>query len=175
MAEIFANFQRFRKALNTALKRGCRSLDLDLRQASVLKALADLGPSSAVDLCQATISDPATIYRTVSESVRQGWICQIQDPRDHRCCRLTLTPAGSDLSARVIRLFDQIEKVAFQPFPPSQRLRFNRDLQRLTEHLNATVDPLRQVPRRASAPARHRRRAQDPGALTPQTATPVGS
>ena len=69
MEEIFRNFLRFRQALSVAHKQSCRRLNLDPRQAGILRALDELGPSSAADLCRATISDPATVNRAVAEAV----------------------------------------------------------------------------------------------------------
>ncbi|MGH7441243.1 MAG: MarR family winged helix-turn-helix transcriptional regulator, partial [bacterium] len=102
MRELFRDVQRFRKAVNAAFKESCRSINLDPRQATVLKSLAEMGSPSAVDLCQATLYDPATVNRTVAESVKRGWVTQVKDTHDRRCCRLTLTAQGVELAREVM-------------------------------------------------------------------------
>ncbi|HTB22560.1 MAG TPA: MarR family winged helix-turn-helix transcriptional regulator [bacterium] len=138
MPEIFRHFQGFRKALASAFKQSCRSINLDMRQAAVLKALADLGSSSAVDLCQATLLDPATVNRTVAQSVVRGWIKQVKDPEDRRCCRLSLTALGAEQARLVLRQYRLLERKTFRPFSVEERRRFSRDLERLTSYLKAS-------------------------------------
>jgi DNA-binding MarR family transcriptional regulator len=145
MEEIFRNFLRFRQALSVAHKQSCRRLNLDPRQAGILRALDELGPSSAADLCRATISDPATVNRAVAEAVRMGLVRQVQNPKDRRCCRLTLTPGpGRSLARQVAREYALLAGKTFQAFSAAERRRFNQDLERLTAHLtdlNRMHDP----------------------------------
>ncbi len=139
MPEILRHFQAFRKAFASAFRSSCRSLNLDIHQAAVLKALAELGPSPAVDLSQATLLDPATVNRTVAEAVKRGWVRQVKDTRDRRCCRLTLTDEGLGVARRVLRRIRRLERHALSPFSPEERSRLGRDLTLLTERL-ASVD-----------------------------------
>ncbi len=137
MLELLQNFQRFRKALLAAFKEKCRQLDLDPRQAVLLKALDDLGPSSAVDLCRATLCDPATANRAVAAMVKRGWISRRKDPRDGRCSVLALKEGeGLRLARGVGRQYAQLAREAFRPFSGQERRRLNRDLTRLTQHMD---------------------------------------
>jgi DNA-binding MarR family transcriptional regulator len=155
MEEIFRNFLRFRQALSVAHRRSCARLNLDPRQAGILRALDELGPSSAVDLSRATLCDPATVNRVVARAVRMGLIRQVQNPKDRRCCRLTLTPGpGRSLARQVAREYALLAGNTFRVFSVAERRRFNRDLERLTAHLadiNRTHDP---APGKSLPPAR---------------------
>jgi DNA-binding MarR family transcriptional regulator len=169
MDDFFRNFLRFRQALSIAHRQSCRRLNLDPRLAALLRALDDLGPSSAVDLSRATLSDPATVNRVVAGAVGMGLIRQVQNPKDRRCCRLTLTPGpGRSLARQVAREYALLARKTFQAFSAVERRRFNRDLGRLTAHLtdlNRIHDGVpgksRPPARRPAAQARPRRTAKN--------------
>jgi DNA-binding MarR family transcriptional regulator len=141
MREIFQNFALLRQALNVAARRGYKPLDLDVRQAGILRALHDAGPCSAVELCRATISDPAAINRALGALIRKGVVRQVRDAKDRRRSRLTLTsPAGTGLAREVVRIHEELAQKTFRPFSEPERRRFNRDLERLTIHLNGILE-----------------------------------
>ena len=140
MLEMLENFSRLRRALSLAHVQQLKPLGLGAKQAVILRALAKDGPSSAIDLARATVSDPAAINRTVGGLIKKGLLRQERDAEDGRRCRLSLTPdLGRPMAAKVLALTRQLAAQMAQPLAGPEQARFSQDLQRLTEHLNAQL------------------------------------
>ncbi|MEO0991228.1 MAG: MarR family winged helix-turn-helix transcriptional regulator [Pseudomonadota bacterium] len=60
----------------------------------VLAALADLGPTTATDICAHSAQHKTKVSRAVHSLEGRKWLTRHRDPNDRRTERLTLSPAG---------------------------------------------------------------------------------
>jgi len=136
--EFLENFVRLRRALSQAHALGLKPLGIGPLQAAILRALAQGGPCSAVELARATASDPAAINRAVGALIKKRLLRQRVDPRDARRCRLSLTPgSGRRMAARTLGLSEELARATVAVLSPAELGRLNRGLKALADHVTA--------------------------------------
>jgi len=125
----------YREALESAL----RPFGLGSTQWYVLYQLANSGPTMQRDLGQMLQLERATLSVVVATLVRKGLIEQAPGADDRRQRMLELTPAGSELWARLPDPIAEIRSIAFGPTSDADAATAIRVLreatQRLTEHM----------------------------------------
>jgi len=125
----------YREALESAL----RPFGLGSTQWYVLYQLANSGPTMQRDLGQMLKLERATLSVVVATLVRKGLIEQAPGADDRRQRMLELTPAGTELWARLPDPIAEIRSIAFGPTSDADAaiaIRVLREAtRRLTEHV----------------------------------------
>ena len=125
----------YREALESAL----RPFGLGSTQWYVLYQLANSGPTMQRDLRQMLKLERATLSVVVATLVRKGLIEQAPGADDRRQRMLELTPAGTELWARLPDPIAEIRSIAFGPTSDADAaiaIRVLREAtRRLTEHV----------------------------------------
>jgi len=131
----------YREALESAL----RPFGLGSTQWYVLYQLANGGPTMQRDLGQMLKLERATLSVVVATLVRKGLIEQAPGADDRRQRMLELTPAGTELWARLPDPIAEIRSIAFGPTSDADAATAIRVLreatQRLTEHVGEHPAP----------------------------------
>jgi len=122
-----------------ALESTLRPFGLGSTQWYVLYQLANSGPTMQRDLGQILHLERATLSVVVTTLVRKGLIEQAPGADDRRQRMLELTPAGTELWARLPDPIAEIRSIAFGPTSDADAaiaIRVLREAtQRLTEHM----------------------------------------
>jgi DNA-binding MarR family transcriptional regulator len=87
----------------------------DWRVLATLYARKHLSLRELADLC--TI-DRTTLSRTMDRMQEAGWVARLADSRDLRVTRLSLTPSGEQLFARLWPVVDRLNRAAVAGLPP---------------------------------------------------------
>jgi DNA-binding MarR family transcriptional regulator len=83
----------------------------------VLGALYGRRGFSMTEVADIVAVDPTTLSRTVAQLVRAGLVSRLADVGDKRVARLTLTPAGTRLTQRILPVVFRLNEAATAGLP----------------------------------------------------------
>ena len=129
-----------------------RAFGIGLVEWRVLRMLALDGQSAATRLCVELDLDKAAVSRSLSTLEQLGCISRAPDARDARTRRLGLTPGGSALYRRIVKVADARERGLFAGFSPEEIATLTGLLDRL--HRNAVEMNREDEAPQAGAPRR---------------------
>ncbi|HEX4961915.1 MAG TPA: MarR family transcriptional regulator [Thermoanaerobaculia bacterium] len=99
---------RLAEVLEKRLEEGLEKVDLSLAKYSALKHLALAGePLALSELASRMICVRSNITQLMGRLEADGLVQRVEDPRDRRCVRATLTPLGRErqtIGAQQVRL-----------------------------------------------------------------------
>jgi len=119
----------------------------------VLNAISDEGFVSQSILASRAHVDGATITYHVDRAEKLGLVTREVDPSDRRVRRLSLTPEGEQLSARLWNAARAFEAQVFAGITAAEQARVRRTLAKIRANLGGPPSDEGSVPRRgATAP-----------------------
>lgn len=87
-----------------------------------LCTVMDRGPSSLTEIVNVTAIDPATIRGVIKRLKARDWIALSTDPADQRKVMVNITPAGSELVARMVPHAKQITDLTMGKLNAAERI-----------------------------------------------------
>jgi len=133
---LLEEFGAFRRALNLYFTNALRSVDLGVKQASLLRFLAKRGKASLAELSRDTLTDPAAMTRLVTVLLKQGVIRQKEHATDKRCWELALTPQGQKMAAEVEKIYQRLAETILENLSVEEKSGFSKILQKLSLSLS---------------------------------------
>lgn len=114
-----------------------KSHDLRVPEWRALASLHARQTLSMSELADLASIDRSTLTRTVDRLQRAGWMRRITDTADMRVTRLTLTPAGEALFARVWPAVERLNNAAAAGLPDPAMGMLRWTLERMRSNLDA--------------------------------------
>ena len=119
---------RYMAPLNALLERD-RGLSRD--DVTVTICLAITNAASAQDIVRYTGRPKNSVSRAVAGLEERGLLRRTSDTSDRRSSRLSLTPRGHSLFARIAACFVERDALMLAPLSPHERRTFNRLLNKI--------------------------------------------
>lgn len=116
-----------------------RQFDLSLAEWRVCAALRRRPHQRLSDLALNTSSDASTLSRTVDGMIQRGLLVRERSAEDARAVALALTPAGDELTVRVVPLARLYERVALSGIDPADVDRLRSILRRIYDNMESLV------------------------------------
>jgi MarR family transcriptional regulator, organic hydroperoxide resistance regulator len=113
-----------------------RAASLYPGQELVMMNLWDLGPQRQADLVRLSVSDAATMARTIQRLEHAGFVRRTPNTADKRSFLIEATPASRGLRAQVADIWSELEEITVGGLNEDERLTVQRVLQGLEERLS---------------------------------------
>lgn len=94
-------FGKIRRQLNLRALQALKPSGVGTRQAVLLREISILKTASPVQLARLTQTDPAATGRIIQSFIRKDWARRVDDPRDRRSWKVSLTERGARVAARL--------------------------------------------------------------------------
>ncbi len=120
----------------TAFGEEVRPLGATLQIWRVLAALREKDGRRMGDLSQTTSIEVSTLTRLVDGMEKKGLVSRGRDPDDSRAVLLHVTPAGKQLTKRIVPIAERYEKVALKGFAPKESDVLKAALRRLYANMD---------------------------------------
>ena len=116
-----------------------RPLGATLQIWRVLVALRDKDGRRMGDLSATTSIEVSTLTRLVDNMEQKGLVARRRDARDSRAVLLHVTPAGRQLTRRIVPIAERYEKVALKGFGAAEAEALKAALRRLYANMDDLV------------------------------------
>jgi DNA-binding MarR family transcriptional regulator len=111
---------------------------LPLREGRVLLAVGRLGSMTPKEISQSIAMDKAGVSRTLDALEARGWIQRVvESTRDSRASRISLTPAGRRMFAKLAPFVDGRHERVLSPLTAAERATLLGLMERLQVHLDS--------------------------------------
>ena len=121
-----------------------RDLDLSRDDVTVTICLSITNATSAQEIVRYTGRPKNSVSRAVTNLEEQGFLRRYADANDRRSAKLSLTPRGIRLFARIADCFVERDRLMLEPLSRQERRDFNRLLDKIA---TPSADwPLRRTP-----------------------------
>ncbi|MGH7738525.1 MAG: MarR family winged helix-turn-helix transcriptional regulator [bacterium] len=135
MIEALEKLGKLRRQLSQTFISFLKPLGIAPRQAILLRYLSVQGSSSLADLARRTVTDPATVTRTVNLLLKKGFLRRAGHATDRRRLEVSLTPEGKKLAEKVDRVYARTAERMVSPLANAERHNLIRLLDKI---LNAS-------------------------------------
>jgi DNA-binding MarR family transcriptional regulator len=113
-----------------------RPLGATLQMWRVLAALREKDGRRMGDLSATTSIEVSTLTRLVDTMENRGLVARRRDPKDSRAVLLHVTPAGKQLTRRIVPIAERYEKVALKGFAAAEAETLKSALRRLYDNMD---------------------------------------
>jgi MarR family transcriptional regulator, organic hydroperoxide resistance regulator len=120
----------------TAFGEEMRPLGATLQMWRVLAALREKDGRRMGDLSATTSIEVSTLTRLVDNMEKKGVVARRRDPQDNRAVLLHVTPAGKQLTRRIVPIAERYEKVALKGFAAGEADTLKAALRRLYANMD---------------------------------------
>lgn len=118
---VYDQFGRIRRQLNRLATQELRPLGLGLQQALIVRMLADQGSSTSSEVAHTLLLDPAAVARAADGLERRCLLKRHASRKDRRQIELSLTEAGSLMSAVISNVLDRIAAAFAAPLSDEEQ------------------------------------------------------
>jgi DNA-binding MarR family transcriptional regulator len=121
MIEALEKFGKLRRQLSQAFIGHLKPVGIAPRQAILLRYLSVHGARSLAELARMTVTDPATVTRTVTLLLKKGLLRRLHHATDRRRLEVSLTDAGRKLAEQVDRVYARTAERIVNPLSAQER------------------------------------------------------
>lgn len=133
--EVLSLFGKVRRQLNLLATFKFKPLGFGPKQAALIRRLAEVNSTCAMDLARATQTDPAATGRVIDGLINKGWIKRTDDPNDRRRWNVTLTAKGEKVAEELNGLYREISDEFCKRLSSRQKNEFHALLNQMSNHL----------------------------------------
>ncbi|MGB0847577.1 MAG: MarR family winged helix-turn-helix transcriptional regulator [Thiolinea sp.] len=105
---------------------------------ALLLVLWSKGPQAPSTLSEESIKDRTTVTRLIDGLVKKGFVVRAENPADRRRSDISLTPAGTELKAKLLPIGMEIIEKATAGIPPEDIEITMRTLRLFTDNLTSS-------------------------------------
>lgn len=127
-------FVRLAQVSRTRLTEALEGMGLRPPEFAVLHNLAEVGPSTQLQLARALRIHPSNLVALLDGLEAGGWLERTRDPADRRRHVVALTQAGAKLLVAAQAAAEDAERELLEPLKPAERSQLDRLLRRLAAH-----------------------------------------
>ena len=124
-----------RRSIKQAVARLARPLRLTPPQFWFLNAVQEMPGAPLGDVGRRQNMDPPTVSRIAEGLQQRGYLRIVDDPRDRRVARVTLTPAGVRLAERIAPLASGVREAVVQGMSPREQDALRAALRKVVRNL----------------------------------------
>jgi DNA-binding MarR family transcriptional regulator len=119
--EALEKFGKLRRQLSQTFIGHLKPVGIAPRQAILLRYLNVHGAGSLADLARMTVTDPATVTRTVNLLLKKGLLRRVSHATDRRRLEVSLTEEGKKLALRVDKVYARTAERIVNPLSVQER------------------------------------------------------